>query len=268
MLRHGVRRAGHASRVQPLVLARGTRTPWKAPDGRRRWLDHDERADEAVRGPSLGHADDTKSGVNEQIQPATVRVFIALAPPDHAKEELARELHLAYDTHSHLRWNRIEDWHITLAFLGELPTETVPVLRRPLAALAAGRRPPRLTLCGSGVFDDRVLWSGVDGDLDELHLLAADVRSAVKSCGIAFEDRPLRPHLTLARARRGDRSSAAEIAEGFSGFTGRRWPAERLHLVGSNAGRGSGPIHYRDIDAWAFGSGEPPSSRTGGSGSG
>lgn len=195
----------------------------------------------------------TKSGVNEQTRPATVRVFIALAPPDDAKEELARELRPAYDTYPHMRWNRIEDWHITLAFLGELPAETVPLLRPPLAGLAAEHRPPRLALRGSGSFDDRVLWSGIDGDLDELHMLAADVRSAVKSCGVAFEERPLRPHLTLARARRGDRSSAVEIAAELAGFTGHRWPAERLHLVGSNLGRSSGPIHYRDIEAWALG---------------
>ncbi|MET9904207.1 RNA 2',3'-cyclic phosphodiesterase [Streptomyces sp. NPDC006446] len=193
--------------------------------------------------------------MNDQTQPTSVRVFIALAPPDHAKEELARQLRPAYETFPHMRWNRMEDWHITLAFLGELPVETVPLLRPPLAALAADEQPLSLALRGSGTFDDRVLWSGIDGDLDELHRLAAAVRTAVKDCGIAFEDRPLRPHLTLARARRGDRSSAGEIAQGFAEFTGHRWAAERLHLVGSNLGRSPGPIHYRDIEAWAFGDG-------------
>ncbi|MFF9686919.1 RNA 2',3'-cyclic phosphodiesterase [Streptomyces sp. NPDC014623] len=191
--------------------------------------------------------------MNEPTQPTTVRVFIALAPPDHAKEELARQLRPAYGTHPHMRWNRIEDWHITLAFLGELPTGTVPLLLRPLADLAARHRPPRLALRGSGSFDDRVLWSGIDGDIEELHVLAADVRTVVRNCGIAFEGRPLRPHLTLARARRGDRSSASEIAGGFAGFTGIRWPAERLHLVGSNTDRSREPVRYRDIEAWALG---------------
>lgn len=194
--------------------------------------------------------------MNEETRPATVRVFIALAPPDHAKEELARALRPAYDTHPHMRWNRIEDWHITLAFLGELPAATVPLLRPPLAGLAKARRPLQLGLHGGGIFDDRVLWSGIEGDLDGLHTLAADVRGVVRECGVAFEERPLRPHLTLARARRGDRASAAEIVAGFAGFTGVRWPAERLHLVGSNVGRSSGPIHYRDIESWRLGDGE------------
>lgn len=195
--------------------------------------------------------------MNEQTQPATVRVFIALAPPDHAKDELARELSPAYGTHPHLRWNRIEDWHITLAFLGELPVSTVPLLRPPLAGLAAARRPLPLALRGSGTFDDRVLWSGIGGDLDGLQTLAADVRTVVRNCGIAFEDRPLRPHLTLARARRDDRSSAADLAARLTGFAGSPWPAERLHLVGSNAGRGTVPIRYRDIEAWPLGGGVP-----------
>ncbi|MFD8733938.1 RNA 2',3'-cyclic phosphodiesterase [Streptomyces sp. NPDC059618] len=195
--------------------------------------------------------------MQDQTPPATVRVFIALAPPDHAKEELARELRPAYGTHPQMRWNRIEDWHITLAFLGELPVGTVPLLRPPLARLAAARRPPSLALLGGGHFDDRVLWSGIGGDLDALHSLATEVRTTVKDSGVVFEERPFRPHLTLARARRGDHSSAGEIARGLAGFTGGRWAAERLHLVGSNVGRSSGPIHYRDIEAWPLGDGHP-----------
>ncbi|MEV4950123.1 RNA 2',3'-cyclic phosphodiesterase [Streptomyces sp. NPDC053755] len=191
--------------------------------------------------------------MNEPTPASTVRLFIALAPPDEAKDELARELRPAYDAYPGMRWNRIEDWHITLAFLGEVPIDTVGLLRAPLARIAAERRPLRLALRGSGCFDERVLWSGVDGDLDGLHLLATEVRSAVKDCGVPFEDRPLRPHLTLARSRRDDATSVGEVATALTAFAGRPWLAGRLHLVGSNFGRGPGPIRYRDIEAWNFG---------------
>ncbi|MFC9595243.1 RNA 2',3'-cyclic phosphodiesterase [Streptomyces sp. NPDC056944] len=194
----------------------------------------------------------TESGDGDRARAATVRVFVALAPPDEAKDELARALGPAYEAYPRMRWNRIEDWHITLAFLGELPVETVPLLRPPLADVAAARGPVELALRGGGHFDDRVLWSGIDGDLDGLHALATEVRAVVKECGIPFEDRPLRPHLTLARARRDDPASVPAAAAGLAGFTGRRWPAERLHLVGSDYGRGPGPIRYRDIEAWSF----------------
>lgn len=201
--------------------------------------------------PELG----TKALVNEQTKAATVRVFIALAPPDDAKGELERELRPAYDAYPDMRWNRIEDWHITLAFLGELPVTAVPLLRRPLADLAADRKPLRLALRGGGHFDDRVLWTGIDGDLEGLHLLATEVRTVVRESGIAFEERPLRPHLTLARARRNDHSSVVEAAAGLAAFTGRPWPAAHLHLVGSNFARGPAPIRYRDIEAWRFADG-------------
>ncbi|MEU1131905.1 RNA 2',3'-cyclic phosphodiesterase [Streptomyces sp. NPDC005900] len=204
--------------------------------------------------------------MNEQIQPApppaTVRVFIALAPPDDAKRELAAELAPAYQAHPRMRWNRIEDWHITLAFLGEVPSAVVPALCPPLADLAAARAPLTLALRGGGHFDERVVWCGIDGDLDAFRQLAAEVRAVVEECGVAFPDRPLRPHLTLARARRDTPSCAAETAAGLSGFTGRPWPAERLHLVASNIGRGPGPIRYRDVDAWRFGARNRPAPRS------
>ncbi|MFB6892156.1 RNA 2',3'-cyclic phosphodiesterase [Kitasatospora sp. NPDC056327] len=185
--------------------------------------------------------------------PSTLRVFVALAPPDDAKEELARALAPACADHPRLRWNRIEDWHITLAFLGELPAAAVPPLRSVLAGRAASHPALRLALRGSGHFDERLLWSGIAGDLDGLHALATDVRALVRSCGIEFAERPLRPHLTLARARRDDPVSVPRAAAGLEGFVGRPWPAERLHLVGSNIGRGPGRIRYRDIESWRFG---------------
>ncbi|MFD7908483.1 RNA 2',3'-cyclic phosphodiesterase [Kitasatospora sp. NPDC059747] len=195
-------------------------------------------------------------------EPSTLRVFIALAPPDDAKDELARALQPAYAMYPRLRWNRIEDWHITLAFLGELPSTAVPLLQSVLAGRAASHPALQLALHGGGHFDERLLWSGIDGDLEGLHQLAADVRDLIASCGIAFRSRPLRPHLTLARARRDDPTSVPRAAAGLDGFAGRPWQAERLHLVGSNTGRGPGPIRYRDIEAWPFGT----AARTGGDG--
>ncbi|WP_380282628.1 RNA 2',3'-cyclic phosphodiesterase [Kitasatospora purpeofusca] len=191
--------------------------------------------------------------MDDHPEPPTLRVFVALAPPDDAKDELARALQPAYAGYPQLRWNRIEDWHITLAFLGELPATAVPLLRTALAGAAASHPALLLGLRGGGHFDQRLLWSGIDGDLDGLHLLAADVRELVRSCGIEFRDRVLHPHLTLARSRRDDATSVPRAAAGLTGFTGRPWRTERLHLVGSNIGRGPGPIRYRDIEAWRFG---------------
>ncbi|MFE7640080.1 RNA 2',3'-cyclic phosphodiesterase [Kitasatospora sp. NPDC057518] len=191
--------------------------------------------------------------MDDHPEPRTLRVFVALAPPDDAKDELARALRPTYAGYPRLRWNRIEDWHITLAFLGEQSSTAVPLLRSALAAAAPSRPALRLGLRGGGYFDQRLLWTGIDGDLEGLHRLAADVRDLVRSCGIDFRERPLNPHLTLARSRRDDSVSVPLAAAGLTGFVGRPWRTERLHLVGSNIGRGPGPIHYRDIEAWRLG---------------
>ncbi|WP_415953110.1 RNA 2',3'-cyclic phosphodiesterase [Streptomyces sp. KLOTTS4A1] len=190
--------------------------------------------------------------MTEAPQTATQHVFIALAPPDDAKHELAHALRPVCSAYPGLRWNRIEDWHITLAFLGELPVQAVQRLRAPLADLAAAHPAPELALFGGGHFDERVLWSGVEGDLDRLHALADAVRVRVRDCDVAFAERPLRPHLTLARARRNDKASVTAAAARLDGFTGRPWQAERLHLVGSTVRGHSGPRRYQDIDAWAL----------------
>ncbi|MEV5608918.1 RNA 2',3'-cyclic phosphodiesterase [Streptomyces sp. NPDC052225] len=190
--------------------------------------------------------------MTEPPRTATQYAFLALAPPDDAKDELAHALRPAYADCPDLRWNRIEDWHITLAFLGELPVRTVQGLRAPLADLTAARPSFDLALVGGGHFDERVLWSGVEGDLDQLHALADAVRARVRECGVGFPERPLRPHLTLARARRSDHGSVTSAAARLDGFTGRTWRTERLHLVGSTVRGHSGPRRYQDVDAWAL----------------
>ncbi|WP_406428732.1 RNA 2',3'-cyclic phosphodiesterase [Streptomyces sp. NBC_00147] len=190
--------------------------------------------------------------MTEAPQTATQHAFIALAPPDDAKNELAHALSPAYAAYSYLRWNRIEDWHITLAFLGELPAEAVQRLRSPFADLAADRTSLELALLGGGHFNERLLWSGIEGDLDGLHELAEAVRTRVWDCDVAFAERPLRPHLTLARARRYDDASVTAAVACLDGFIGRPWQTERLHLVGSTVRGHPGPRRYQDIDAWTI----------------
>ncbi|MEU9189753.1 RNA 2',3'-cyclic phosphodiesterase [Streptomyces sp. NPDC048484] len=189
-------------------------------------------------------------------QTATQHAFIALAPPDDAKNELAHALSPAYAACPDLRWNRIEDWHITLVFLGELPVQAVQRLCSPLADLAAAHPSLELALRGGGHFDERVLWSGIEGDLDRLHELAEAVRARSRDCGVAFVERPLRPHLTLARARRYDNASVTAAAAGLDGFTGRPWRTEYLHLVGSTVSGHPGPRRYQDIGAWTLVTGQ------------
>lgn len=156
---------------------------------------------------------------------ARVRLFVALRPPADAVTHLRSALeHVG----SAPRPGAAGRWHVTLAFLGEV-ADPAP-LTDPLAAVA-GRHPPlALRLAGSGSFGAGPVWVGVQGDRAGLHALAADVAAACRSVGVALEQRPYRPHLTVGR--RGRPAPAALAA-----YDGPVWTATEVELVRSTLGR-------------------------------
>ena len=94
-------------------------------------------------------------------------------------------------------------WHLTLAFLGQVQPEMADEVVRVGEAAVAGVGPARLRLEGAGTFPEgrraRVLWAGIGDDAEVLVRLAAALSSAAEAAGLRSEDRPLAPHLTLAR---------------------------------------------------------------------
>jgi 2'-5' RNA ligase len=98
---------------------------------------------------------------------------------------------------SDLRWTDPAAWHLTLAFLGDVPADQVPELVARLPDLVRGPSP---TLAAEEVVawpdtaGARMLWCRLHGDarLSELHQRVADGLDVT-------ERRRFRPHLTLAR---------------------------------------------------------------------
>jgi 2'-5' RNA ligase len=102
------------------------------------------------------------------------------------------------------RYAALEGLHITLAFLGRVAADQVPGLVQ-LAARAAGRSPGfELRTAGLGGFPGpgrtRILWLGCAPE-PALDALAANLRQALAAGGVAFDAKPFRPHITLARFR-------------------------------------------------------------------
>ena len=98
-----------------------------------------------------------------------------------------------------LRWSSPEQWHITLAFLGSVESAGESVLLRELRRI---RLPPAaLAIDGLGLFERvGILYAAVEvmPALAELQRATAE---AVRASGLALEDRPYRPHVTLARSK-------------------------------------------------------------------
>ncbi|MBX3468000.1 MAG: RNA 2',3'-cyclic phosphodiesterase [Planctomycetes bacterium] len=131
-----------------------------------------------------------------------MRAFLAIDLPDAARDALARaqddlRRRLGDDQ---VGWSPRENWHLTLVFLGQVdaPAPVIDAAR----AVCAASAPLDLALGPLGTFGGRVLWAAVEGPgLAGLVALAGDLARALAPLGIAFDDRPYSPHLTLGRVR-------------------------------------------------------------------
>jgi len=170
-------------------------------------------------------------------------------PPESALDHLDGALRRLRDRPGAPRWVARDLQHVTLAFFGEVPEDTVPALTAALGETLAVVA-VHLRLTGAGTFpakgDPRVLWVGVDGDVEELAGLAAAAAGASRSVGVAIERRAYRPHVTVGRwphSAGGDRRIAAALGN----YAGPHFTAGEVALMRSH--HGSAP-RYETIAAW------------------
>lgn len=150
-----------------------------------------------------------------------------------------------------VRWVRLDGLHVTLRFIGPTPEPRIPIAADALRAAAAGRPSFEAVLAGAGAFPDpvrpRSLWLGIGAGAAELAALTIAVDRELASRGWTPEDRPFRPHLTLARSDgigSGGRT-AARLTEA-AGDLDARWTVDRLVLFESVTG--GGPARYVPIE--------------------
>jgi 2'-5' RNA ligase len=135
---------------------------------------------------------------------ARIRLFAALELPPEAVAALEAFRDRAADP---AVWRPVpsESLHVTLAFLGATDPGLVDQLGAALRA-AAGP-PPRLRLADSLLLPPRrprVLCAALDDPDGELATLQSRVSAGLAATGAyAPEVRPFRPHVTVARLRRG-----------------------------------------------------------------
>ena len=130
----------------------------------------------------------------------TMRLFIALDLPDALKAELEKSASLLREACTRASFAPRDNYHITLAFLGGVPSEQMEDIT--LAMGSSVCRPIPLTIGGLGRFrrdGGDVFWRAVRAE-DTLAHLRLSLTEALAAKGIAAdEENAFRPHLTLAR---------------------------------------------------------------------
>jgi 2'-5' RNA ligase len=127
---------------------------------------------------------------------------VAVRPPDDVLDAVAAVVASGRAAGDGLRWEEGDRYHLTLQFLGPL-TRLAPVVDG-LAAAVRERAAFPFRLGGAGAFPTpgraRVVWVGAAAGGEELVGLAGAVSAALAPLGYET-DRPLHPHLTLARLK-------------------------------------------------------------------
>lgn len=171
-----------------------------------------------------------------------MRLFVAFVPPDEVVEHLAEHLAPRIEAGPDLRWSDPHQWHVTVAFLAQVPDWRVEHLTGALASSAARREPLQLRVAGSGAFPNpyaaRVLWAGVEATGGDLDPVASGIRTACSSVGANPDGARFRPHLTLARLARP--TEATRWIRALEAYQGPVWTADHVSLVESHLGEGRG----------------------------
>jgi RNA 2',3'-cyclic 3'-phosphodiesterase len=128
--------------------------------------------------------------------------FLALPIPKSSREiliEWCEDLKREFPFKS---WVHPEDYHITLAFLGNTHEHTLEKVKEEVRLITKGQASFELVMNGVGTFGrkdaPRIFWAGVHTNV-ELNALQKKVHNACTNIGFSLDERPYNPHITLAR---------------------------------------------------------------------
>ena len=160
------------------------------------------------------------------------RLFVALSIPEIVADALTT---LQYGVEG-AKWRPPENFHLTLAFIGETDRHGFAEAQTALSTIEAPAFDLRLS--GLGFFGDkkpRALWAGLDASPALSHL-QAKVEQALRRTGFNLERRKFKPHVTLAYLKNVPRETILTYCAGHGLFSCGPFPIEAYHLYSSQLG--------------------------------
>jgi 2'-5' RNA ligase len=172
------------------------------------------------------------------VMTETIRTFIAIPITDAVAGFLRRMQGRLQSPRMKVRWVAVGNIHLTLKFLGDIDASQVPDIAAQMDAAAGSMPFFWLQARGAGAFPSfrrvRVLWVGLDGDLDRLRSIQASLETGLQSIGFEKDPRGFRAHLTLGRVRRQSKvPTIDESLESLQEMVSDSFRVERLLLYQS-----------------------------------
>ncbi len=101
------------------------------------------------------------------------------------------------------RWKYVDNFHLTLKFLNEVDIVQVKEISKRLESICNNSRRFSLKISELGYFPGRdnirVLWLGLNGDMNSLGKIYEDIEDNLQPLGFPKEKRKYSPHVTIAQ---------------------------------------------------------------------
>lgn len=155
-----------------------------------------------------------------------------------------------------LRRVKVDNIHLTVVFIGNIREEDLPPIQLAVERACLRFGPFDVSVSGIGVFPNirrpRVLWLGLDGEIERLSFLKDELHKQLKPFGLKEEKRRFRPHLTLARFRKPEKGGTdlESILERHKDLSGPVDQIDELILFKSDL-RPDG-AHYTKLKSWVL----------------
>lgn len=135
-----------------------------------------------------------------------IRSFLAFELPLEIKNIVARVSGELRQSTLNARWVKVDNIHLTVVFMGNIETGDIPAIAQGVKEVCQTYGPFDLSLKEIGCFPNRrnprVLWLGLDGDVEPMSDFRDALQGHLTGFGIKEEKRKFKPHLTLARFRK------------------------------------------------------------------
>lgn len=171
------------------------------------------------------------------------RLFVALEVPRNA----AMSLSLLRGGLPGARWIDVENFHITLRFIGDIDGRTADEVVDKLDRI---ERPEfQLALSGMGSFGSKKphsVFAGVT-QAPEMYALQGEIERICQRLGLPADPRKFTPHVTLARLRNARTEDVAHYLSGRGNFYTSPFTVNRFVLMSSKELVGGGPYLTEEV---------------------